>query len=218
MRISATGTWTNVSSGWQANPYDSVISSNARLRGFTLIELLVVILIIGTIMSFAVLSVSNSGDKEVETEAKRLQALVRLASDESVMNAVDMMLRLYKRSYEFAMIGPDGIATPIDDEEGSFRRRELPGDASLRAIINGEEVKLATAPTPEKEKEKDAKDDGEDKKDKKKSDQEDAPTIFILSSGELTPFTLFVENSDGAGFAIEGDFMGDVQFLGREKK
>ena len=51
-------------------------------RGFSLIELLVVIVIVGVVMSIAILSVSLvGGDRALRDEAQRVISLVEVAQD-----------------------------------------------------------------------------------------------------------------------------------------
>lgn len=163
-----------------------------RQTGFTILELLVVILIIGMIMSFAALSVGGGADKTVEQEAKRLTALMRLASEESIMNSRDMVLQLTRTQYSFLLL--DEVTqqlVPMAEEETIFRARKLPDDVLLKeAEIGGESVTLSVDP-------------GKD---------EDLPTIFILSSGEMTPFVIQVGRDDGPDYEVTGDFTGKIVY------
>ena len=57
-----------------------------RSRGFTLIEILVVVIIIGTVMSIAVLSLNlASDDRDLQTEARRFMSLVEVVQDEAMV-------------------------------------------------------------------------------------------------------------------------------------
>ena len=71
-------------------------------KGFTLIELLVVIVLLGIVTSFAVLSMGTAGvEREMEEEAKRLHALIKLAREESIIQAKEIAMEINKQEYLF---------------------------------------------------------------------------------------------------------------------
>lgn len=71
-------------------------------KGFTLIELLVVIVLLGIVTSFAVLSMgSSSGEREMEEEAKRLHALIKLVREEAIIQAKEIAMEINKQEYMF---------------------------------------------------------------------------------------------------------------------
>ena len=60
-------------------------------RGFTLLELLVVLVILAVIAATAVLSVGTLGsDDQIDREARRLVALLQLATEESLFSGRDL--------------------------------------------------------------------------------------------------------------------------------
>ena len=59
-----------------------MIRLQGRCGGFTLIEILVVIVIIGIVMSIAMLSITLvGGDSQLREEAQRVVSLVEVAKD-----------------------------------------------------------------------------------------------------------------------------------------
>ncbi len=164
-------------------------------RGFTLLELLVVVLIIGLISSFAALSVGTR-EERLRHHGERLLALVRLAGEEAIMNATDLALRLHRHGYEFAVLAPDGRLLPLEDEEGSLRARRLPEGLWFSAVVDGLEVALG---------------EGED-------GEEGAAVIFLLSSGEMTPFQVSLHTESGEIYRLQGDIDGTVREGGREQR
>ena len=203
----------------QQEPIQKQASFPQRSRGFTLLELIVVVFIIAVIAGFASLSVGTNADRTVEEEAKRFTALVRLASEESILNAVEMGVKVYKTSYKFGQLGAQGKLSGLEDEDGTFRARVLPAGVILKLEINGEELTLVEASeralksfSPSAEEE-----DAEGSRLFRRDDEEEdgAPIIFLLSSGEMTPFVLEFATEERDGFRVEGDFVGNVNFLGR---
>ena len=145
--------------------------------GFTLLEILVVIVIISIVISFASMSFDTDPEK-LDHEGKRLTALMKLASEEAIMNSREYRVVFTADSYAFAKLGggewrnfPDGV----------FRSRELPGEFSLDLTLGIEPVKLGV-------------DHGE---------KTNSPAaIVVLSSGEVTPFELVIRNSSGKEITI----------------
>lgn len=166
----------------------------SRSRGFTLLEIMVVVLIIGIIMTFAAMTVSSGGDRRVEQEAKRFTGLMRLAVDQSILNAQDIVVSLKKSSYEFFWLAPDGKPVAIEDESSPFRTRELPDDVELQAEIDGEEMILT-----------DSDDDN----------KRNPALIYVLASGELSPFSVEVKRVGEPGLLVTGDYPGNVEFKGK---
>ena len=161
-------------------------------KGFTLLELMVVISIIGILFTFAALSISTSSNQDIEEEAKRFVALMRLASDEAIMNTQEMVLEVEKNQYHFKILTEKGFV-PVDKGDKIFRPRKLPDNLELKLSIEDQSVNF---------------DDTTDEK---------LPKIGIYSSGEMTPFELDFVRDDGLTYAAKGDFNGTVTYLGKIK-
>jgi len=167
---------------------------NRKQAGFTLLELIVVILIVGLLLTFATLSVGTSADKQLETEAKRFASLMKLASEEAIMNSREMALEVNKQSYSF-LVYLDNQFQPLDEEGGGvFRARELPEYIKIGAEIEEEIIDF----------------------DELEEDDE-LPKILVLSSGEMTPFNIKFSQDDGATYEISGDFFGRIEYVGKVK-
>ena len=126
---------------------------------------MVVVVIVGIILTFAVLSAKgDSRARELEREAQRFVALVDLASDEAVLRSEQLALRFVEDGYEFLVL-QEGEWLPLSDDR-EFRARTLPEGAELA-------LELQDAPPPSLVEE-----------------NADSPQVFLLSSGEMTPFVL----------------------------
>jgi len=169
----------------------------ARSRGFTLLELLAVIVIIGIIITFAVLSVDTGGRAQaVEQEARRLAALIGLAAEEAVFQSQELGLQVTERGYTFLTF-QDNRWHPLDGDQ-MLRPRELPPDIGVELIVEQLPAKLGTADEEEEER-------------NKSRAQEPAPQILILSSGELTPFEIRLLTQDSGGYRLIGGITGKVK-------
>jgi len=163
-----------------------------RSAGFTLIEVMVVVLIIGITVSLAVLSISG-GEQPVQTEARRLQVLLGLVREESILQGRNLGLRFKADGYQFfALNGEQWV--PLEDDQ-MLRPREMP--AELRLALEAEGERFEFFPTK----------DDEDKRDKKK----DTPQVYFLASGEVSPFSLILRPFDGDAWQLQVSESGAVE-------
>ena len=167
------------------SPSSASLNRRARLQaGFTLLELLAVIFIIGIIVSFASLSVGQNTQRVVQDEAERIHALVRLASEEAVLQGRELGLEFNKHGYRFLVLSGEEWL-PIEDDK-MFRERELPEIIEFDLLLDGQvEANF--------------------------DDKDNPPRVFILSSGELTPFELRLRADNGNEFVIQGSIDGKLQ-------
>lgn len=151
-------------------------SAPRRSAGFTLLELMVVLVLIGIIFSFAVLSLGGDKISELmEQETRRMATLLQLAADEAVLRGEELAVRFSDDGYEFLVLQQDG-SWQVSGEDGMLKAYKLPADIELRLEVEGEppELNVMTAA-------------GQASGDRD-SDESDAPQVYILSSGEITPF------------------------------
>ena len=158
----------------------------ARSSGFTLLEVLVVVIIIGVVISFAVLSI-NSDDKTLEETATRLQALIGLGSQEAVLQSTELALQFNEDGYEFLAF--DGKKwQPISDDQ-ILRPRKLPDTVTVDYEPEGQKLTLQ----------------GMD-------DEKTPPRIYFLSSGEMTPFRLTLRRrGELDGYVLTGSPRGKTE-------
>lgn len=134
-------------------------------RGFTLLEVMAVVVIVGILLTFVTLS--TGGDRRAEQmqrEAQRLVALLELASEEAVMRSEQLALRVGETDYEFMILEDNAWSTLADDRP--LRPRRLPEGIELRLELQDNPPPGLTAEDSEQ------------------------PQVFLLSSGEMTPFIL----------------------------
>lgn len=161
-----------------------------RQGGFTLIELLVVLVIIGAMVSLSVLATGNaSASRELRDEAERLAALVGVLADEAVLDGKEYGLELNDESYRVLVY--DELAASWS-QLGSRPAHRVPASARLVLSLDGEPLKL---PEPEPEKNSPGLGKDEDKQEKP------IPQLLVLSSGELSPFSLRLEERRVGGNA-----------------
>ena len=145
-----------------------------RPRGFTLLELLVVLAIIGILAGVVAINFVGAGrERDLQTEALRLAALVELARTEALTRNTAWGLFVTDSTYDFASFDFDS-GKWTRPEDGPFRAREAPPGISFSAHTDpagssasgsGRPPHVA-GPAP--------------------------PDILIFVSGEQTPFTIEV--------------------------
>lgn len=145
-------------------------------RAFTLIEVLVVVVIVGIVVSVAVLSVNVLGrDTELTDETRRLQALFMLVREQAEMQNRDFALRLEETGYQFMRFDVRRGEWLTVEGDDFFRRHAFPAGVRPRLYLEAREVVLRPPA------------------DKKKPWP---PQIMVLSSGDLTAFELRLRRED----------------------
>ena len=181
-------------------------------RGFTLLEVMVVVLIVGVMATFASLSIgSRVNEDKLESEARRAEAIIRLASEEAEAKGVEIGLRFTEGGYRLLTLDS---ARQWQDYEigGPLRRRTLQGPFGVDLLVDGKPIRLPPELTPQQEKE--LAESAELKGQRENDAQLLTPQVLLLSSGEITPFILQL-TAPGlpASYRIEADALGRITLV-----
>lgn len=150
--------------------------------GFTLLEILVVLILLGIILSVAVLSVGGSKEREIEQEVQRMVQLIHLAKEEAILNRQELAVKFSPNAYEFLRLENEDWIPYTDNR--LFYQREFGEEYELRLLQDGISVSLQ---------------------------EEDAGLVLLLSSGEMTPFELYfgLFNSESR-YHLIGNALGEI--------
>lgn len=177
-----------------------------RTHGFTLIEILVAVVIIGIVMSVAVLSLSLAGDdREVTKEIRRLTSLIELAQTDAMMQGREFGIEFMSGAYRFVEFDVENNrwVEPLADD--SLKLWQLPEEYEIALYVDDKRVQLDPEPKTL------ANDDPDPR-------TEYLPHLFVFSSGDSTPFELVITRRiDGVSAAIEGDFLGNLDTIEPEE-
>ena len=180
-----------------------------RDRGFTLIELLVTIVIIGIILSIAVMSLSLVGDdREVRKEAQRLMSLLEVAKDDAVLQGREFGVEFLLGSYRFVEYEPvSGQWLDILGED-LLRTRQIPAEMEISLFLEDKRITLEENPIELADA---------DRADATTQARNYAPHIMIFSSGDMTPFEVHINRAtDSVSVALQGDLLGNLDFVDDE--
>lgn len=164
-------------------------------RGFTLIEIMVVIAIMGIMLGLGMVAFGDGGlSNKLEQESSRLYGLIKLAQEESILNSSELALELERDGYVFKRSEFNEKYKKYEwvdiIGEKLFRKRSLTAGIEVDLKIENETLEL----------------------DDKDSDEEQVIRMYILSSGELTPFVLTLKIADlEQYFEITGLINGELK-------
>jgi len=142
--------------------------------GFTLLEILVVVVIIAVLAGLATLATGGGEVRTLRSEAKRLQQLLLFAMEEAGYRYQQYGFVTDELGYHFLRFDSQRNRWEAIDE-AAFGPHPLPDSLKLRLRIEGE---LWELPNIGKEG------------DKEREKSTTQPQLLMLSSGEITPFTL----------------------------
>ncbi len=189
--------------------------------GFTLIEIMVVMLVIGIIMSMAALSINLNQSNILETEIRRMRSLISMAGEEVIIQGQEMSVEMHSNGYQFLHLLQSQEQwqwVPVTEDK-LFRPRCFPPGVELKLELEGEPATLERmscdlSPENLSLDELQNKEELEDTKSKLDEENEnEIPRIFLLSSGEMTPFKVTLIWEDGEKVDLAGELTGELEIL-----
>jgi len=161
-------------------------------KGFTLVELMVVVVIIGIMLTTVVFTLGDKRLEQLEDESRRVVALLGVATEEAILQSQELAFVVEDGEYRFLRLDKDNNKwLPLNDDS-LLRARAVPSEMKVEVSVENMPPALL--------------------------DEEDSnPRVFILSSGEMTPFELDIRNDhfdDKRYFRLSGNPLGEVSIEG----
>lgn len=171
----------------KASPHLKCGYRRSQPPGFTLIEIMLVLVIIGVVTAMASLSLHPNPATQLDREARRLQAALNQASEQAELQGLELALSLSgntdtdDQQYQFLVLDKQSLEWVRPDSDDPLVKlwsaHTLNRNISLELQIEGQQL-------------------GQQELEQITRVQSLAapntlhPSILLLSSGEITPFTL----------------------------
>jgi len=180
-------------------------SAEHQHSGFTLIELLTVVVIIATIAAMVVPNLRSDPHRLLENHSKNFVGHMTQMSEEAAMRGMEFGLIVDEHSYHF-----------VHWNEDQDRWQEMPISSFARTIELPEALNLELELSDEAElrvfsSEDFANDFNPNSQNTTLNDEpEPVPHVALLSSGEITPFSLSIQAPDNQELLVTYNLLGDV--------
>lgn len=150
------------------------------------------LIIVGVIVGGAMISIGDPGVDKIREENQRLMALIQLAQEEAILQSRDVGIGFWQDGYAF--FEPTGALNEVGEaiwqqlEDDVLRQRALISDMRLHLKLEGVEVVMNAIAV-------------------------DRPQVFILSSGEISPFQLLLTYDQKLKTGFSVDALGFMELL-----
>jgi len=162
-------------------------------RGFTLIEVMLVIVLIGVMVSAVQFSFSSSKPEQLlQQNSARFAGIFDVAAEYGMLNNIELGLYIDENSYQF--LGYDGVRwSPIADNP-IFEAYALPEGIEVVLQLDDLPIEEGLLFDPILLNDEEEDESFTEKEEEKKT----IPQVYILSGGDITPFSLTFEVADFA--------------------
>lgn len=164
--------------------------------GFTLIEVMVVLVIMASMAGLLVLGFKDNPEQRLRREADDLAALLNVAADEAVMRSMELGLAIDTEGYRFVYFDLEKQQW-LAVAEKTLGPHVFPDTISVAIALDGERLDEQSL---ERIRALSARSDNDRLR----------PMLLLLSSGEVTPFTLTLGYGDEFTVVVSSDGVNPV--------
>jgi len=185
-----------------------------KCSGFSLLELIIVLVIIGIMAAAITLYIGNDREDKLKLETQRLAARISLAQDEAVLTNQEFGLEILSTKYRFLVLGDAGWAALDPIQERQLVATSLPETMSMEireegvfALFESQKVKNKYFSVQDQELATD---------EEGKTKEIVRPQVFLMSSGELNPFQIFIgfDDQEPVFYKVQASYDGVVSIDG----
>jgi len=178
-------------------------------RGFTLIEILAVLVIVGVVTGLVVYSMhSLDGRSDQGQAAEKLAGLVQLAGENARLENIQYGLKIEPHKYEFLRFSGGGWAPVTNDP--ALSAHALPDSLTLSVTVRNPIHVPAPATAARTSGSAATAMAAAAATGSGGGTEALTPQIAILSTGEMTPFTMRLSAPDGTTYVLRGDGNGQI--------
>ena len=161
-----------------------------RRNGFTLVEVMLVMLLIGLLATTVVMNFSGeSREERLDKEAERFQQVFQFVAETAMLKQQEWGLYILPDRYGFLYYNNEDAKWALAEEPAGVTPHKLPADITLELELEGlpgEDTNLLSKLDWQLDDEEQSDED---------SKIPALPQVFILSSGEISPFQLLLRES-----------------------
>jgi general secretion pathway protein H len=167
-------------------------------RGFTLLEILLVMFVVGMVASLAMISFTQNNSKQLQEEARRLKHIIELASEEAILQGVELAVSFQSDAYQFLMLNAED-AKWYEMEQKPFHNHQLAEGIRLSYSLESGQM--------DEEMAKRITQLG-----KQSESKNSLPMLLLLSSGEISAFSIQLNHdADRLALTMQGDSLGAIE-------
>jgi len=182
-----------------------------QVKGFTLLEVMLVLVLIGMISIGVVMTLPSSAslNKNSQWHAQRLASLIEQVQDQALIKNKEFGIEFMDQGYRFAVYSLN------DKKWQPYRSKRIKDTIQLPENMTGEYRLLGSVWSEITQKDNDDFLEKEYLVDDGKQDQTIKPQVFIMSSGEVTPFSYHFYNANNQKdkMTVSVNMSGQVKLL-----